>query len=158
MELEALFGVARERPDLARIFGLFLPDRPDDLLAFVAVMRHGRMAEYTVAGSLFDPVLRSMPFNYFLLWELMTWARDGGSLWLDLGGITEGGSSDPLAGISSFKRNLTDNDVELGREMAVTLKPLRRQLLEASREARDRLGLLRDRWRARSLAKPGHAA
>jgi Acetyltransferase (GNAT) domain len=158
MELEALFGVARERPELARIFGLFLPDRPDDLLAFVAVMRHGRLAEYTVAGSLFDPVLRSMPFNYFLLWELMTWARDGGSLWLDLGGITEGGSSDPLAGISSFKRNLTDNDVELGREMAVTLKPLRLQLLEASREARDRLGLLRDRWRARSLAKPGNAA
>jgi hypothetical protein len=159
MDIGALFGVAAERPELARIFGLFLPDRPQDLLAFVSVMRHGRLAEYTMAGSLFDPVLRSMPFNYFLLWELMTWAREGGSVLLDLGGVTEGGPTDPLAGISSFKRNLTDNDVELGREMAVDLKPVRLQVFEYSREARDRLDKLRDRWLARhDKTKPGSAA
>lgn len=159
MDLAALFGVAAERPELARIFGLFLPDRPQELLAFVSIMRHGRLAEYTMAGSLFDPVLRSMPFNYFLLWELMTWAREGGSVMLDLGGVTEGGPTDPLAGISSFKRNLTDNDVELGREMAVDLKPVRLQMFEYSREARDRLDKLRGWWHARhDKTKPGRAA
>ena len=43
--------------------------------------------------------------------------------------------------------------------MAVDLKPVRLQVFEYSREARDRLDKLRDRWLARhDKTKPGSAA
>lgn len=108
IEWDTLFAVARERPELLRIVGLFLRSRPDELLAFASACRHGVVAEYTSAGSRNDPELRKMPFNYWLLWELFLWARKHGSLVMDLGGVTVGGPGDPLAGVSRFKRHLTD--------------------------------------------------
>ena len=42
---------------------------------------------------------------------------------VDLGGVTDGGEADACAGISQFKRHFSENEVELGREMSVTLMP-----------------------------------
>jgi hypothetical protein len=142
-EWEPILAVARTRPDLARVVGLFLPSRPDELLAFVSAERHGLLAEYTAAGSKTDPELRSLPFNYFLVWELITWAKEHGSSALDLGGITDGGELDPLAGISEFKRHFTESEAEVGRELTVALHPIKAGAYAALRA-------LRERWLARA--------
>ncbi len=137
MEWETLFTVARERPDLLRVMGLFLRDRPDQLLAFASACRHGTVAEYTSAGSRTDPELRRLPFNYWLLWELFLWARGHGSLAMDLGGVTVGGPGDPLGGVSRFKRHLTEREIETGREMVATLRPARAWAVATLRTLRD---------------------
>ena len=49
----------------------------------------------------------------------------------DLGGVTDGSPSDPLKGISRFKRSLTENELEIGREMVTTIRPLRFMLYGA---------------------------
>jgi len=129
-DFAAVFALREADPSCIKALGVFLPERPDELLAFVIAVRHGAMAEYAVAGSVGHPMLRSMPFNYFLLWELIAWARDGGAQWLDLGGLTDGGPGDPRAGISDFKRHFSERDVELGREFNVNLQPARALALD----------------------------
>ena len=138
-DFDAALALATAHPERARIIGLFVDGRPDDLLAYVSGFRHGTVAEYSSAGSLDDPQLRGFPFNYFLLWELMQWARESGASWLDLGGVTDGGSDDPRAGISSFKRHFTELDVEHGRELVTVLQPARRALFETARGLRRRI-------------------
>jgi hypothetical protein len=142
-EWEPMLAVARDRPDLSVVVGLFLNGRPDELLAFASAERHGALAEYTAAGSRTDPELRSLPFNYFLVWELISWARQHGSTALDLGGVTDGGQLDPLAGISEFKRHFTDAEGEVGRELSTALHPIKAGAYAAIRA-------LRGRWRARA--------
>lgn len=105
-------------------------------LAFVAGIRHGTLAEYISAGSVDDAALRSHPFNYFLLWELAEWARANGAAALDLGGVTEGGPEDKLAGISGFKRHFTNTEAEIGREMIATLRPGAGLILDTMRGIR----------------------
>lgn len=139
VDLSTDFAVARERPDLVEILGLSLVDQPERLLAFVIGHRHGTTAEYSAAGSLFDPTLRKLPFNYFLLWELMLWARRSGATVFDMGGVTDGGEDDPLAGISSFKRHFTTDEAEVGREMISTLRPMRRWTYDTLHTFRDQL-------------------
>ncbi len=134
----AAFALAQQHPELVRVIGLFRNEHPDQLLAYVVGVRHGEMAEYSSAGSLSDPALRSMPFNYWLLWELITWANEGGARWLDLGGITDGAPTDARAGISGFKRHFSELDVELGREMVAQLRPLRALALDAVLDWRTR--------------------
>lgn len=136
-EWESLFAVAQDRPDLLRVLGLFRKDRPDKLLAFAAACRHGEVAEYASAGSLDDPELRKLPFNYWLVWELFLWAREHGSRYIDLGGVTSGGPEDPLGGISRFKRHLTQTETEVGREMIVALRPFESWAYGALRSLRD---------------------
>jgi hypothetical protein len=131
-----LFALAHDDPTRARILGLFRCGSPAPL-AFVAAIRHGALAEYVSAGSVDDAELRSQPFNYFLLWELAEWARANGSTWLDLGGVTEGGPEDPLAGISTFKRHFTSYETEVGREMIATFRPAAQLVLGAVRRLRD---------------------
>ena len=45
-----------------------------------------------------------------------------------MGGITEGGSDDPLAGISDFKRHFPGFEVSIGRERLLKLRPMRYRL------------------------------
>lgn len=149
-EWEAILGVARERPDLSRVVGLFLPSRPHELLAFACGERDGALAECTVAGSRSDAELRSLPFNYFLFWEVITWAKAHGSTALDLGGVTDGGAEDPLAGISEFKRHFTHVEGEVGRELMATLHPVRMG-------AFDTLRSLGTRWLRHAKARDGES-
>jgi hypothetical protein len=136
-----LFALAREDPARVCVLALFLREGGDEPLAFVAGVRHGALAEYLSAGSIDDPKLRSHPFNYFLLWELAQWARASGATHLDLGGLTDGGPGDPLAGISAFKRHFSRTEVELGREMIATLRPGAQLVLDALQYVRGRTGV-----------------
>jgi hypothetical protein len=142
-DFAAAFSLAAAEPTRARVIGLFLPARPEVLLAYVVGLRHGEVAEYSSAGSLDDPGLRLLHFNYFLLWELSQWAREGGARWLDLGGVTDGGADDPRAGISAFKRHFTNLDVEHGRELLAVLHPGRHLLFDTMRG-----------WKRRASATP----
>lgn len=138
LEWQTMLAIAAERPELVRVIGIFHKDRPEQLLAVASACCHGRMAEYVSAGSLDDAQLRKEPFNYWLLWELFQWAKGNGALAMDLGGVTVGGPGDPLAGISRFKRHLSDLDVEVGREMMVMLRPYPGVLVNGVRTLRER--------------------
>lgn len=130
-DFEAAFALAASHPDRVRIFGMFLPSNPTELVAFVIGHHNGGdVAEYVAAGSLPNPELRKLSFNYFLVWELMQWAHAGGAKWLDLGGITPGGPNDPRASISEFKRHFSEDEIEVGREMVTTLRPVRAFLFD----------------------------
>jgi len=135
-DFQAVFALAAAPTPSTHLLGLFLPERPDELLAFVSVLHHGAIAEYSAAGSLAHPQLRSMPYYYWMLWDLICWARLRGAKTFDLGGVTDGGPEDNCAGISQFKRHFSETEVELGREMSITLQPTR--------------GMVLDLWRARS--------
>lgn len=133
-----LLAAALEDPTRARILALFLRGGAGEPLAFVAGVRHGTLAEYVSAGSIDDAALRAHPFNYFLLWELAEWARASGATRLDLGGVTDGGPEDALAGISRFKRHFTNDEAEIGREMIATLRPGAGLLLDTVRQLQAR--------------------
>lgn len=131
LEFNDLLRVAKERPDLVLIQGLYLKHRPDDLLAYSIVLRHGDVVESFSSGSLPDSELRKLPFNYFLLWGRIPWAQAHGGKVIDLGGVTDGGTTDPLAGISQFKRHFCEKQLETGREMVLETSPLRCFLFNA---------------------------
>ena len=59
-----------------------------------------------------------MPLLYAPLWELIRWARAGGARWFDFGGITltDPDASDPLQGISDFKRFFCRDVAKVGGE------------------------------------------
>jgi hypothetical protein len=133
-DFDALFRLARAHPERAVMFGLFFRDRPEELVAYACAVRHGAVAEYSSAGSLSDPRVRALPYSYMLLWELVRWAQRLGTRWLDLGGITDGGKDDALAGVTWFKRHFSDADVEIGREMVATLRPTRLRLVDSMRD------------------------
>lgn len=122
---DSAFSFAQKHPDMARIIGLFMKEKPEELLAYVIGFRHGNLAEFSSAGSFANPELRSIPFNSYLLWELMNWAREQGCTRIDLGGVTDGDVTDPLSGISRFKRAFCDFEMETGREVLCLLKPFR---------------------------------
>jgi hypothetical protein len=122
-DFETTFSLIEKSPDRATVIGLFSKGRPERLLAYVTGFRSGAAAEYSSAGSLNDPELRGYPFNYWLLWNLILWAKASGASFIDLRGVTGGGKSDPLAGISEFKRRFVSRETEVGREMTAVLKP-----------------------------------
>ena len=129
-DFETAFSLITKHPDRAAIIGLFLKSRPERMLAYVTGFRSGAVAEYSSSGSLDDPELRSFPFNYWLLWNLMLWAKRSGASFFDLRGVTGGGSSDPLNGISFFKRRFPARETEINREMETILKPKLRGLFQ----------------------------
>lgn len=139
-DLETAFAFAGRHPDRGALFGLFMKDRPDRLLAYTTGFRSGASAEYSSAGSLDDPGLRELPFNYWLLWELLRWAKRSGASFFDLRGVTSGGSADPLAGISAFKRRFASRETEVNREMTAVLKPAMNALHASLRGLRDHAG------------------
>ena len=82
-------------------------------------------------------LLLSLPFNCFLLWELINWGRAAGCKQMDMGGVTEGGPNDPLQGITRFKRGLTENEIEIGREMIYLARPLRHRFYKWLKQIRE---------------------
>jgi hypothetical protein len=115
--------ILKDDPTRLVAFGLFPRDRPDELVAFAIAERYGQVAEYLSAGALSDAEVRKYPFNYWLLWDIAEWARASGARWLDLGGISDGGPDDLLAGIAAFKHHFSHTETEVGREMMATLRP-----------------------------------
>jgi hypothetical protein len=124
-DFKAPFALARKRPEMARILGLYLDEKWDQPLAYVIGYVTGTRAEFASAGAFGDSALRSIPYNYFLLWELMNWARSQGAREIDLGGITDGGPNDPLQGIARFKRSFSEREIEIGLEMVKIIRPFR---------------------------------
>ena len=124
-DFKAAFKMARNHPDCLIILGLFLLNEPSKLLAYAIGYRSGDRCEFNSAGALGNPELRALPYNYFLLWELMRWGRSMGSKTMDLGGITSGDPKDPLLGISRFKRSFTSRELEVSREMVRIVRPIR---------------------------------
>ena len=112
----------RRQPNRALLLGVFRPERsgPDALVAYILGRRHGDIVEYTTAASTRSPELK-VPLLYAPTWEMMQWARNGGSTCFDFGGVSEGslGSGDPRGGITDFKRYFSDNVVEIGTEMMI---------------------------------------
>lgn len=91
--------------------------------AFATGVYHQKIAEFSVGGSLEDSNLRQYPFNHLLLWNLALQAKDQGSDLFDMGGITSGEDSDPLKGITNFKRLFPGFEIQTGGEMLKILKP-----------------------------------
>jgi len=88
----------------------------------MTAFRSGPYAEFSSAGSIESDLLKSVPFNYFLVWELIQWAKLSGSKRIDMGGVSDEGPGDPLAGISYFKRRFPTKEAEIGREMEAPLR------------------------------------
>ena len=127
-DFESLFQTLEDFPETAAALGFFLSDDPGSPKAFVAGVASGPLFEYIMAGSRSDPRLRRHPFNQNLLWRLLEIAKARGALIFDMGGITEGGPDDPLAGISDFKRHFPGFEVSIGRERLLKLRPMRYRL------------------------------
>lgn len=124
-DFQTAINFAQKHPDKICILGFFFKSRPDELLAFLLTVRHGSIAEALSSGSLPDAELRKTSFNYLMHWQTVLWAKSHGAEALDLGGITDGGTTDPLAGISAFKRRFTRWELEVGREFEKVTCPLR---------------------------------
>lgn len=126
-DFESLFAAIERTPEQAAAFGLFLSGDPSPK-AFITGVASAPLFEYTAAGSRSDRRLRQFPFNYILLWKLVEAAKARGAEIFDMGGITDGGPGDPLAGISDFKRRFPGFEKSTGREMVLELRPARRRL------------------------------
>lgn len=119
---DAHLKCAQKYPQMCLVLGLFMKSRPSVLVAYAVDIRHGKCIEATSSGSLNDAELRKTHFNYYLFIEKYKWSMDVGASEIDLGGVTTGGEGDPLASISSFKRNLTSREQEVGNEYEITIK------------------------------------
>ena len=137
-DFEGLFAVLEKHPEAAAAFGFYLSDDWSAPKAFVSGTASPPVFEYSTAGSLSDPRLRRFPFNYVLLWKLVEAAKARGARTFDMGGITDGGPDDPLAGISEFKRRFPGADVAVGRELRLVLRPARLRAYEALRGLKGR--------------------
>jgi|GEM_PF-1899033 len=111
-------------PALSRISGCFddTISGPDALLSYAWGCHHGNYATHAVAASTRVPG-SNLPLSYATAWDLIQWARINGAQWFDFGGVTLSPpeQENSLAGISSFKRFFTSNEVDVGEEW--TLEP-----------------------------------
>ncbi len=128
LDWRAFIDMSRRAPNLSRIAILERTDRdgPDAVLAFAWARMHGDVAEYAESGSM-RPDDMKISTSYVLLWDLICWARRGGARWFDLGGVTTGHteSSDPIGGISDFKRRFSRCEVEVGEQWEFSPDPRR---------------------------------
>jgi hypothetical protein len=131
LDTDAVLELSRLHPHLSRVVGLFpsaVDLDPKNLLGFAWGCMHGDHAEYRAAGTVRLPD-RNIAVSYPLLWELMIWARHEGAIWFDLGGVTlDDSASDPLRGISNFKRYFSRNLEEVGEEWTLEPHPARARL------------------------------
>jgi len=117
---DRILDFSHSEPTLSRVVGLFRADTEDDpssLLAFAWGCNHGDHAHYSTAASTRASEIR-LPMGYVLAWDLMTWAKRHGAQWFDFGGITRGsfGGTDPVGGISDFKRYFSTTVASVGEE------------------------------------------
>jgi lipid II:glycine glycyltransferase (peptidoglycan interpeptide bridge formation enzyme) len=104
------------------MLGFFLKQE-DAPKAFATGVYHQNIAEFSVGGSLEDPSLRQYPFNHLLLWNLALKAKAQGLELFDMGGITSGDETDPLKGITNFKRLFPGFEIQTGNEMLKVIRP-----------------------------------
>lgn len=127
----ALIRFSMRHPDLSRLIGLFHTERtgPESLLAFAHGLHHGEYAEYSTAAASRDSDVR-LPQMYVLAWDLFRWAKQHGAASFDFGGITPvvNDGSDPLQGISAFKRFFSRTELTVGDEWVLEPSPIRAQL------------------------------
>ena len=120
----SIIGFSEAHPTLSRVVGLFRAETdgggPEDLLAFVWGAHHGDTVEYVSGASTRAPDLK-MPLSYGLMWDLIRWAHAQGATWFDMGGISAGShdSSDPVGGISDFKRYFKPEVRTVGAEFTL---------------------------------------
>jgi hypothetical protein len=123
---KAILRYSVDYPERSRVIGLFRTDRcgPESLIAYAWGCFHGDHAHYSTAASTRASDLR-LPRAYSLAWELMQWARAQGATYFDFGGLTAGshGDSDPLGGISDFKRYFNGTPARVGEEWVVEPHP-----------------------------------
>lgn len=126
--------MSRDHPDRSRLVGLFdvEADGPGSLLAFAWGCFHGDHGQYYFAASTRDTG-KNISVGYVPLWELIRWSRRQGGRWFDLGGITGGSvdGSDPLGGISDFKRYFSRDVREVGVELELEPSPWRARVARA---------------------------
>ena len=125
----ARISLATMDPALTRLIGLFRTDRTDDasLVAFTWGLFHGDHATYEIGASERQDDIK-VPLLTPLLWDLMRWARRRGASWFDLGGVSAGGSDDPLSGITEFKRRLSKHEIDIGADWIIEPHPVRATL------------------------------
>lgn len=126
----AVLNISKERPDLSRVFGLFLGENesPENMMAFGWVCSHGDHGEYRSAGSTRRSDLK-IPYGYAVVWDMIRWSKAAGAEWFDLGGVTlNEGDKDPLKGISDFKRCFRGDVEEVGAEWVFDQHPIRARL------------------------------
>jgi hypothetical protein len=128
IDWRSLIRMSAAVPHLSRIAILERTDRggPDAVLAFAWGCAHGRVAEYSEAGST-RPDDMKISTTHALMWDLMSWARQNGATMFDMGGVTAGNrnSDDPLGGISDFKRLFTRREVQVGQQWLLEPHPAR---------------------------------
>ena len=72
------------------------------------------------------------PLGYPLLWDLILWSKRQGANWFDLGGVTFGDkATDPLKGISDFKRYFSRTVEDLSEEWVMEVRPKRARVAGA---------------------------
>ncbi|MCA9620434.1 MAG: GNAT family N-acetyltransferase, partial [Myxococcales bacterium] len=144
--LASMVDLARARPDLVRIVGVF-SEADGELLAFATGDWQGDHASYAEAASTRHSRLH-LALGYAPLWELMRWAKTQGAEHFDLGGITGGSfhdDEDPLGGISDFKRLFRGRELLVGEEWVAEPRALRAAIAtQVSRAARWARATLRD--------------
>jgi len=117
--------------ELSRLVGLFRTDiaGPESLLAFAHGLHHGDHAEYSTAAATRNTDIR-VPQTYVLAWDMMRWAKQHGAAFFDFGGVTPVTSdgSDPLQGISAFKRYFSKAEFAVGEEWVLEPNRLKAKL------------------------------
>lgn len=131
VEWERVMRLCHALPHRSRLVGVFrgAGRAPGDLIGYVWGLHHGDRVEYHTGAAARLPGVR-LPVLYPALWDLITWGRRSGGTWFDLGGVTPGttGSSDPLGGISDFKRGFSKEELLLGQEWTLVPSPLKGKL------------------------------
>jgi lipid II:glycine glycyltransferase (peptidoglycan interpeptide bridge formation enzyme) len=125
----SLIRFSAAHPESVRLVGMFAAgqDGPGSLLAFAMGMNHGDHVEYSTAASTRHTNGLHVPLGYALAWDLIRWGRSGGAAWFDFGGITDGCHqtvTDPLGGISDFKRYFSRNVVAVSDEWMLEPSPV----------------------------------
>lgn len=128
----AVMNFCHEHPAQARLVGLFRTNTcgPDSLLAYALSFHHIDHAEYNDSAAIRDDQIK-VPLAYALIWDLIIWAKNCGAAWFDMGGVTPGqlnDTSDPLGGISDFKRFFSKTLVPVGEEWEWEPHPARARL------------------------------
>ena len=125
-EWEGILAYSRDHPDRSRVVGLFRTGQtgPQSLIAYAWGCFHGDHVQYSTAATVRSPDIR-MPMAYCLAWDLMQWGHGCGARYFDFGGITEGsqGGTDPLGGISDFKRYFKGTPATVGEEWILEPHP-----------------------------------
>ena len=130
----AIITFSNAYPTLSRVVGQFRTDgAPETLVAFSCARSHGDYVEdYARASTRVEG--RRVSLTHSLVWDLMRWAKANGARWYDFGGITAGhsGGTDPVGGISDFKRSFGGEVVIVGDAWVLEPRPFRASLQKAA--------------------------